>query len=96
MGEAWGGWDSKGDTAGLSRLREGQPRVGSGQMRDNDRRGTAVKGKMKRKESWGQLSEHEVSHSLARGRKWKEVGRPACLNEHPGQVELLPCLPRLS
>lgn len=70
--------------------------VGSGQMRDNDRRGTAVKGKMKRKESWGQLSEHEVSHSLARGRKWKEVGRPACLNEHPGQVELLPCLPRLS
>lgn len=73
-----------------------QPRVGSGQMRDNDRRGTAVKGKMKRKESWGQLSEHEVSHSLARGRKWKEVGRPACLNEHPGQVELLPCLPRLS
>lgn len=65
-------------------------------MRDSDRRGTAVKGKMKIKESWGQLLEHEVSHSLARGRKWKEVGRPACLNEHPGQVELLPCLPRLN
>lgn len=55
-----------------------------------------MKGKMKRKEIWGQLLEHEVSHSLARGRKWREVGGPACLNEHPGQVELLPCLPRLS